>query len=100
MNSEYTYPPLAPGFAVHDAARAIEFYKAAFGAVERYRLVDPQSGQIGHAEITINGALVMLSDEYPAFNKTPKTLGGVSMKLCLMSQNVDADFNRAVKAGA
>ncbi len=42
----------------------------------------------------------MLSDEYPAFNKTPGTLGGTSMKLCLMSNNVDADFDRAIQAGA
>lgn len=100
MSSQSSYPPLAPAFAVHDAARAIDFYKAAFSAVERYRLLDPQSGKIGHAELTINGALVMLSDEYPAFNKTPKTLGGTSVKLCLMSNNVDADFDRAIKAGA
>lgn len=94
------YPPLSPAFAVHDAAKAIEFYKNAFGAVELYRLKDPETGKIGHAEITINGMLVMLADEYPAFNKTPKTLGGTTMKLCLMSSNVDAAFQRAVGAGA
>src|SRR5688572_14987205 len=90
------YPPLAIGIAVHDAAKAIDFYKAAFGAVERYRLLDPESGKIGHAEITVNGSLLMLSDEYPAFNKTPKTLGGTTAKLCLMSNNVDADYDRAI----
>jgi PhnB protein len=97
---DFTYPPLAPAFAVSDAAKAIDFYKAAFGAEERYRLIDPDSGKIGHAEITIRGSLVMLSDEYPAFNKAPTTLGGTTVKLCLMSDNVDADFDRAVKAGA
>lgn len=95
-----SYPPLAPGIAVNDAARAIDFYKAAFGAVERYRLMDPENSKIGHAEITINGALVMLADEYPAFNKTPKTLGGTPVKLCLTSNNVDAAFDRAIRAGA
>lgn len=100
MSSTLSYPPLAPAFAVHDAAKAIEFYKAAFGAVERYRLIDPESKKIGHAEITINGALVMLADEYPAHNKTPKTLGGTTVKLSLTSENVDADYERAVKAGA
>jgi PhnB protein len=95
-----SYPPLAPAIAVHDAAKAIEFYKAAFGAVERYRLSDPESGKIGHAEITIKGALIMLADEYPPYNKTPKSLGGSPVKLCLTSENVDADFDRAVKAGA
>ena len=100
MNSPSSYPPLAPAFAVHDAAAAIAFYKAAFGAVERYRLIDPESKKIGHAEIKINGALIMLADEYPAFNKTPTTLGGTTVKFCLMSTDVDADFDRAMEAGA
>ena len=100
MNSSSFYPALAPAFAVNDAAKAIEFYKAAFGAVERFRLIDPESKKVGHAEITINGALVMLADEYPAFNKTPKSLGGTTVKLSLMSRNVEADFERAIKAGA
>ena len=95
-----SYPALAPGFAVSDAAKAIDFYKAAFGAEERMRLMDPQTGKVGHAELTIFGALVMLSDEYPEHNKTPQTLGGTTMRLCLMSDNVDAAFARAVKAGA
>ena len=94
------YPVLSPAFAVSDAKAAIEFYKNAFGAVERFRLVDPTDGKIGHAEITIKGALVMLSDEYPAYNKTPKTLGGTTVKLSIMTDNVDRDFEQAVKAGA
>ncbi|MGI8605282.1 MAG: VOC family protein [Verrucomicrobiales bacterium] len=97
---DLSYPALSPAFAVSDAAKAIDFYKQAFGAEERYRLIDPDSGKIGHAEITIRGALVMLSDEYSAFNKTPTTLGGTTVKLCLMSEDADADFDRAVKAGA
>jgi PhnB protein len=80
MTASTHYPPLSPAFAVNDAERAIEFYIRAFGAIELYRLKDPDSGKIGHAEITIKGALVMLSDEYPAFNKTPKTLGGTTVK--------------------
>jgi uncharacterized glyoxalase superfamily protein PhnB len=100
MSTTTKYPPLSPALAVNDAEKAIDFYKRAFDAVELYRLKDPDSGKIGHAEITINGMLVMLADEYPAFNKTPKTLGGTTVKLCLMSRNVDADFQRAVSAGA
>ena len=49
-----------------NAAQAIEFYKSAFGAMELYRLIDPESGKVGHAEITINGNLIMLADENPA----------------------------------
>jgi PhnB protein len=94
------YAPLSPSLAVRDAAKAIEFYKAAFGAEERFRLVDPESGKIGHAELTINGSLVMLADEYPAYNKAPQTLGGTPVKLCLMVPNADALVEQAKRAGA
>lgn len=94
------YPSLAPAIAVRNAAEAIEFYKKAFGAEERYRLVDPESGKIGHAELTINGALLMLSDEYPQYNKSPETLGGVSAKFLVMCPDVDAAFASAVECGA
>ena len=95
-----SYPPLIPMFAVHDAAEAIEFYKTAFGATELYRLIDPESGKIGHTELMLNGSLVMFSDEYPQHNKTPRTLGGTSMTLCLMVDDVDATVARATAAGA
>jgi PhnB protein len=94
------YPSLAPAIAVKNAADAIDFYKQAFGAKERYRLIDPETGKIGHAELTINGALLMLSDEYPQYNKTPETLGGISAKFLIMCADVDAAFARAVEAGA
>lgn len=94
------YPPLSAAIAVNGAADAIEFYKKAFGATELYRLTDPTDGKIGHAEITINGGLLMISDEYPQFNKSPKSLGGTTVKLSIMSDNVDRDFDRAVRAGA
>lgn len=95
-----SYPPLIPKFAVHDAAEAIEFYKTAFGATELYRLIDPESGKIGHTQLMLNGSLVMFSDEYPQHNKTPRTLGGTSMTLCLMVDDVDATVARATAAGA
>jgi PhnB protein len=100
MSNSTHYPPLSPAIAVHDAAQAIEFYKRAFGATELYRLKDPESGKVGHAEITIKGMLLMLADEYPAFNKSPKTLGGTAIRLSLMCDNVDAEFKRATDAGA
>jgi PhnB protein len=100
MSAAPSHPPLSPTLTVNDSASAIEFYKHAFRAEELSRLVDPESGKIGHAELAINGALVMLSDEYPQFNKSPRTLGGTTVKLGLMSANVKADFERAVQAGA
>jgi len=100
MSAAPSHPPLSPALTVHDAAAAIDFYKRAFRAEERYRLVDPESGRIGHAELLINGALVMLSDEYPQFNKSPRTLGGTAVKLGLMTMDANPDFERAVEAGA
>jgi len=100
MSAAFSYPPLSPSLTVDDAARAIDFYKRAFGAEERYRLIDPESGKIGHAELMINGTLVMLSDEDPQFNKSPRTLGGTAVKFGLMSMNAKVDFERAVEAGA
>jgi PhnB protein len=100
MKTPDTYPPLIPAFAVHDAAQAIEFYKAAFGATELYRLIDPESGKIGHTELLLNGSLIMFSDEYPEHNKTPRLLGGTTMTLCLMVEDVDAIVERATVAGA
>src|SRR6266571_2920108 len=100
MSAAPSYPPLSPALAVHDAVAAIDFYKRAFRAEERYRLIDPESGKIGHAELTINGALVMLADESPQFNKSPRTLGGTAVKLGLMTTSADVDFDRAVKGGA
>ncbi|MEO6970212.1 MAG: VOC family protein [Chthoniobacterales bacterium] len=100
MSAKSSYPPLSPALAVKDGAAAIEFYKKAFGAEELYRLIDPETGKIGHAEITINGVLVMLGDEYAGMNKSPQTLGGTTVNLGLMSANAKADFERAVNAGA
>ncbi|MFZ1863212.1 MAG: hypothetical protein WAU39_03230 [Polyangiales bacterium] len=48
------------------AEEAIAFYEAAFGATEKYRLVEP-SGRIGHAELLFGKATVMISDEFPEF---------------------------------
>lgn len=95
-----TYQPLTPSLTVDDGIKAIEFYKAAFGAEELFRLTDPESGKIGHAELLIQGSMIMLADEYPNHNKSPATLGGTTVKLCLMVDNVDHSLERAVRAGA
>lgn len=93
------YPSITPAIVVHDGAKALDFYKAAFGAEERYRMATPGGG-VGHAEFTIGGQLLMLGDEMPGMNKSPLTLGGVAGKLVLQVENTDAAFNRAVEAGA
>lgn len=99
-STAFPYPPLSPALAVKNAAKAIEFYKEVFGAEERFRLVDPTSGLIGHAELSFQGYVMMISDEYPAFNRSPETLGGTPVKLALMVDNVDQVVEQARSAGA
>lgn len=98
--STLAYPSFSPYITVHDAAKAIAFYNAAFGATERFRLADATSGKIGHAELDLQGSLLMLSDENPAWNKSPQTLGGTPVKFCLMVENADAAIAKAIAAGA
>jgi PhnB protein len=91
---------VAAYLTVKDAARAIDFYKRAFGAIEKGRLSMP-SGEIGHAEIQIGGSTIMLSDEFPEYGGiSPETLGGSPMKMHLYVDDVDAFAERAVAEGA
>ena len=91
---------LYPYMRVHDAAAAIAFYARAFGATELFRLTEP-SGRIGHAEIKIGPATVMLADENPAWDtRGPMTLGGTTFSIHLHVDDADATFARAVAAGA
>lgn len=94
------YPAFSPYITVANAAEAIAFYEKAFGATERFRLTDKATGKIGHAELSLNGGLLMLSDENPAWNKSPQTLGGTPVKFCLMVENSDAAIAKAAAAGA
>jgi PhnB protein len=94
------YHTLTPFLTVRDAARAIEFYKQAFGAVERGAMKGPD-GKIMHAEMMIGDSIIMLSDEFPEFGAlSPQSTGGVGMGLHIYLDGVDAAFDRAVKAGA
>ena len=94
------YPQVSPYLAVDNARGAIEFYGHAFGATERMHMPDP-SGRIGHAELLIGDSVVMLSDEYPEMGvRGPKTLGGSPVMISVYVDDVDAVYDRAVKAGA
>jgi uncharacterized glyoxalase superfamily protein PhnB len=89
-----------PYLRVHDSGEAIRFYERAFGAQELFRLTEP-SGRIGHAEIKIGPATLMLSDEFPENGiRGPKALGGTSFSVHLHVEDVDAAFAQAVEAGA
>ena len=89
-----------PYLTVKNAAAAIEFYKQAFGAVEAFRLDDP-AGKVGHAEISIGDAPLMLSDEFPEMGVVgPETIGGSPVCIHIYVEDVDAVVNKAVAAGA
>jgi len=97
----FNYPPMSPYLTVKDANKAIDFYKAAFGATEIFRLTDAGSGAVGHAELMVNGSHIMLADENPAWgNKSPLSLGGTAVSFSLMVENADAAAERASAAGA
>jgi len=94
------YRTVTPYLIVAGAAKAIEFYKRAFGAKERMRHEMP-GGAIGHAEIEIGDSVIMLADEFPEMGaKSPQSIGGTPVGICLYVENVDARFEQAVKAGA
>ncbi len=89
-----------PYLCVDDAARAIEFYKEAFGATERMRMEAP-GGKIGHAELRIGDSVVMLADEFPEMNfRSPQSIGGAGVQFYIYDEDVDARVERAVAAGA
>jgi len=93
------YQAVMPYLRVRDAASAIKFYKKVFGADERFRL--RMAGKIGHAELVIGGAVVMISDEFPevkAFG--PQALKGTSVVMTVYVDDVDRLVAKAVKAGA
>jgi PhnB protein len=94
------YHTLTPYLIVHDGARAIEFYKRAFGATEMFRMDGPD-GRIGHAEIRIGDSQIMLADEHPEMNaRSPQTIGGSPVSFMLYVEDVDAMVAQAIAAGA
>jgi PhnB protein len=89
---------IAPWLSVRNSARAVDFYKAGFGATEVFLLED---GGSVVARLSVEGAEFWLSDESPAHgNFSPQSLGGSSVRLILTVADPDAVFTRAVAAGA
>ena len=85
---------------LENAAEAIEFYKKAFGAKEKFRLSEP-SGRIGHAELDFGGTTVMISDEFPEYGiKGPRALGGSAVSIHIHVDDADEVVRRAAAAGA
>ncbi len=90
---------IASMLSVRNGVRAIEFYKAAFGADELFR-VKSESGEVV-AQLSVGGAEFWLADESPEhFNFSPESLGGGSVRMVMVVEDPDAAFDRAVTAGA
>jgi len=92
-------PSLTPMLTVKDAASAVDFYASAFGAVLQARFETP-TGQIV-AEMSIGGGRFFVVDENPeAFNLSPETLGGTSVRMSLIVNDADDATAQAIAAGA
>ncbi len=95
------YQSVVPNLTVKDGAKAIDFYKRAFGAEERFRMAAPDGSKIMHAELKIGDAIVMLADEFPEYGKrSPASLGGAGLSLFCYVPDADKAIERAVRAGA
>ena len=95
------YHSINPHLIVRNAAQAIEFYKKAFGAEERFRMQGPDGKSIMHAELKIGDSIFMLSEESAEMKcHSPESIGGSPVSMYVYVRDVDAIFNQAVSAGA
>jgi PhnB protein len=93
------YHSVTPYLIVRGGVRALDYYKRAFGAEERFRMDGP-GGTIGHAEIQIGNSMIMLADENPAWNaKAPEVGTPPPVQLMIYVPDVDETFKRALAAG-
>lgn len=94
------YEGIIPYINIKGATEAIEFYKRAFGATEVGRIT-MADGSVAHCELRIGKAKLMIAEENRVWgNKSPMTIGGTPVALCLYVEDVDATFNRAILEGA
>ena len=90
---------ISPWLSLRGGARAVEFYKAAFGAVEVYRVESPSGDVV--SRLSVDGAEFWLSDEAPQFGKvSPEGIKGTSVRMILVVTDPDSSFKRAIAAGA
>jgi PhnB protein len=90
---------ITPWLSVRNSARAVDFYKSAYGATEVFRLEGPDGGVV--ARLSVDGAEFWLGDESPEHsNFSPESLGGGTVRMILTVADPDAVFLRARKAGA
>ncbi|MDP4263788.1 MAG: VOC family protein [Bacteroidota bacterium] len=98
--NKYSYIPegynaVIPALAFKGADAAIKWYKNVFDAKEKMRFDNPDK-TVAHAELVIGDSVVMLSEENPQYNKSPKTLNGNSVNLCIYVPDVDKTIEKAV----
>ncbi|MEJ6474505.1 VOC family protein [Pseudoalteromonas piscicida] len=94
------YHSITPYLIVSGAAKAIEFYRQAFGAHPKLQLPMPEGG-IAHAELLIGNSYIMISDMCPDMHfKDPRELGGTPVSLMLYVEDVDSVFAAAIQLGA
>jgi PhnB protein len=94
------YHTVTPYLVVKDAAKALDYYAKGLGAKELMRMPGP-GGKIMHAEIQIGDSRIMLADEFPEMGaKSPQTIGGSPVGICLYVEDVDTRFKQALAAGA
>ena len=99
MNPATVAYSVAPMLSVRNGARAVEFYKAAFGATEVFRIESPDGAVV--CRLSVEGAEFWVSDESPEnANYSPESLGGGTVRMILTVPDPDAMFARAIAAGA
>jgi len=92
---------VTPMFMFKDCRKAIDFYKAAFGAQERHAMPGPGGQGVMHAEVQVGDSIIMMGDEnLQETCKSAESMGGSPISFYLYVENVDASFRRAVEAGA
>jgi uncharacterized glyoxalase superfamily protein PhnB len=92
---------VTPTLTIRGAARAIDFYKQAFGAEEVARFSGLDGKSVMHAAIRIGDSLIYLADEFPQYgSRSPQTIGGTASGIHLYVADVDATVKQAVAAGA
>jgi len=95
------YHTITPSLIVSDAAKALEFYKAALGAEVLGVATTPDGSKVVHSVMKVGNSLVFVNDEFPNMGaRSPQSLGGSPISLYLYVEDADAWFNRAVEAGA
>jgi PhnB protein len=94
------YHNVTPYLIVDGAAKAIDFYRKVFGAVEKMRMPGP-GGKVGHAELTLGDSMIMLADEHPEMDhRGPHAYKGAAVSLMVYVPDVDATVKTALASGA